>query len=307
MSRRSRSPENQEIAHEYNKRDTYQRSLPTATPLISTAPIPTSRPYFADAPPAPPPVHLPNLGPSVLDKFGNFRRAEPVVPFGNQKPPEVQNRGRSKSHSRSRSRSYSRSRSRSYSRRSRSRSRSKRRSRSRSYGGRRSRSVSRRRSRSYSRSRSRSGSLDPRERRRWQGGTYYRPRFNNNRGRFQRGGYRDFRNRGRDRYNRGFGWAGPRNRYRSRDRFNRRSRSGSRRSYSPDRKHSPTEEQRKRNDRKSPPPLPPTVDNGDNVRPMKKQVEGDPSVEEIQSILDKAKRDNKEEMLERNKDLAKKA
>jgi len=43
------------------------------------------------------------------------------------------------------------------------------------------------------------------------------------------------------------------------------------------------------------------------VKSVKKQLEGDPSVEEIQSILDKAKKNNKEEMLERNKDLAKKA
>lgn len=40
---------------------------------------------------------------------------------------------------------------------------------------------------------------------------------------------------------------------------------------------------------------------------MKKQLAGDPSLEEIERILEKAKRDNKEDMLERNKDLTKKA
>lgn len=148
--------------------------------------------------------------------------------------------------------------------------------------------------------------MDPR-RRRWRGGTYYRPRFGNNRGggRFARGGgYRDFR---QNRWGRGFGWGGgPRNnRFRSRDRFDsRRSRSvsrGSRDSRSPD---------NRRSDRKSPPP-PPEINinhsNGDNENFMKKQLAGDPSIEEIEQILDKAKKDNKEEMLERNKDLAKRS
>lgn len=136
---------------------------------------------------------------------------------------------------------------------------------------------------------------------------YFHPRFaNNNRGgRFVRGGFRnDFRNRGRSR---GFGWTGPRNnRFRSRDRFDRRSRSGSRRSYSPERRRDSSEDDRnsKRSERKTPPP-PPMPNNGDNNKSMKKQFSGEASVDEIERILDKAKKDNKEEMIERNKDLTK--
>lgn len=40
---------------------------------------------------------------------------------------------------------------------------------------------------------------------------------------------------------------------------------------------------------------------------MKKQLAGDPSIEEIDQILEKAKKDNKEEMLERNRDVAKRS
>lgn len=160
-SRASSSREKHNTSSEFSKRDPYHRppSVPALLPAVPSA----SRSYFVEAktsmPPAPP-----SMGPSVLDKFGSFRRAgniETNIPFGTQKPPEPHHRGRSHSRSRSRSRSPSRRRrSRSYSR-SRSRSRSPSR---------------RRRSRSYSRSRSRSGSPDPRDRRRWRGGTYYRPR-----------------------------------------------------------------------------------------------------------------------------------
>ncbi|XP_022905543.1 tetratricopeptide repeat protein 14 homolog isoform X2 [Onthophagus taurus] len=175
------------------------------------------------APPGPPKPVIPP-GQVVLDKFGNFRLmtppkemsrgSEPDLPplpagappkgsFAGRKPPEPPGRPRSMSKSRSRSRSkprYTRSRS---SSQSRSRSRSYR-SRSRSY-------YSRSRSRSgsyYSRSRSRSRSYSG-ERRRYNRprggfrgryndrGTYYKPRFQNPRQNYQRGGrgnYRDYRN-----------------------------------------------------------------------------------------------------------------
>lgn len=45
--------------------------------------------------------------------------------------------------------------------------------------------------------------------------------------------------------------------------------------------------------------------NGDNNKSMKKQFSSEASVDEIERILDKAKKDNKEEMIERNKDLTK--
>lgn len=130
-----------------------------------------------------------------------------------------------------------------------------------------------RRSRSYSRSRSRSGSLDRRDRRRWGGGgSYYRPRFNNNRGRFNRGGYRDFR--GRDRWgNRGNRWGGGgaggggRFRFRRNDSPDRRFRRSRSRSFdSPDRKRSPVNDRERSSSkqgskRRSPqPPSPPKGD-----------------------------------------------
>lgn len=243
----------------------------------------------------------PTAGPSVLDKFGSFRRAPNVDQTNNfipDKPPEPPAYRRS---SRSRSRSRSRSN----------------RSRSRSYGRRRSGSFSRRKSRSYS-SRSRSGSGDRRDRRRWP--TYYRPRFgNNNRSnRFNRGGnyknFRDFRNnRGRDRWNnnRG-GWVnrggngGGGGKFRNfRDdsrerRFYRRSRSRN------DRSRSRSDRSRSRSGSErnvTPPPLPPSPK---NEQPPT-NVTGEQSVEDIERMLDKAKRENKEEMIERNRDLVKNA
>lgn len=106
----------------------------------------------------------PPVGPSILDKFGNFRRADQGDMMSDKppEPPSQHSRSRSRSrHSRSYSRSVSRSRSHSRRRRSSSRSYSR---------------------RSYSRSRSRSGSYDRRNRRRV--GYYHnnnRPRFFNNR------------------------------------------------------------------------------------------------------------------------------
>lgn len=238
------------------------------------------------APQPPPPVMS---GPSVLDKFGSFRRAANVP----DKPPEPP------AYRRSRSRSRSRSASRSRSRRSRSRS-----SRSRSYGGRRSRSYSRR---SYSRSRSRSGSFGGSNyRRRWRGSNY-RPRGNNYRvGQFNRSNnFRDFKNRGRDRWNRGGnGWGnrGGGGRYRNfRDdsrerRFDRRSAS-----YSPERRRSNDRDR----DRRSPPPLPA---NAHPPSPPKENPFSGPaeqSVEEIERMLEKAKKEKQEEMIERNRDLVK--
>lgn len=64
---------------------------------------------------------IPPVGPSVLDKFGNFRRAPIIVDPNVEKPPEPPAYRHSRSRSRSRSDSR-RSRSRSHSRRSRSRS-----------------------------------------------------------------------------------------------------------------------------------------------------------------------------------------
>lgn len=219
-------------------------------------------------------------GPSVLDKFGSFRRAANVP----DKPPEPP------AYRRSRSRSRSRSASRSRSRRSRSRS-SYRRSRSRS------RSYSRR---SYSRSRSRSGSFGGYNRRRWRGSNY-RPRGNNYRmGQFNRSNnFRDFKNnRGRDRWNRGNGWVNRGGRYRNfRDdsrerRFDRRSGS-----YSPDRRRS--------TDRRSPPPLPTKAQPPSPPKENPFSAPAEQSVEEIERMLDKAKKEKQEEMLERNRDLVK--
>ncbi|XP_058062623.1 tetratricopeptide repeat protein 14 homolog [Anopheles bellator] len=148
-------------------------------------------------------------GPVVLDKFGNFRLASAETP--SNKPPEPAaappvRRSRSKSRHRTYGSSRSRSRSRSE-RRGRSRSGSFRRRFSRS----RSRSFSRSRSGSYSRSRSRSRSFERRrfDRRFYRGGrggmgggggyggdrmgSFGGNRFNNSRGHYRRGGFRDFR------------------------------------------------------------------------------------------------------------------
>lgn len=253
---------------------------------------------------------------------------------------------RSRSRSRRRYSSGSRSRSRSMKRRSRSRSYGRRRgSRSRSFRSRtgsRSRSYSRSRSRSGSvdrrrdrRTRGNRGGYDR--------GTYYKPRFGNSRG--QRGGgrggfrdYRDFRNnRGRDRYrggwgnNRGGGGNGSRYRnYRddSRERrFDRRSRSRSfnsgderKRSPNEDRKFSDNEPDRnnsKRDARRSPPPPSSGGENWNDldeaanniakpINAVPNVASNDASLEEIEKIIDKAKKENKEDMIERNKDLVKK-
>uniref|UniRef100_A0A182VKH5 TPR_REGION domain-containing protein n=1 Tax=Anopheles merus TaxID=30066 RepID=A0A182VKH5_ANOME len=152
-------------------------------------------------------------GPVVLDKFGNFRLASADAPSatGGSKPPEPSaappmRRSRSKSRTRNYGSSRSRSRSRSDRRRSRSGSFRRRFSRSRS------RSFSRSRSGSYSRSRSRSRSFERRrfDRRFYRGGRgagggggggyggdrmgpFGGNRFNNPRGHYRRGGFRDFR------------------------------------------------------------------------------------------------------------------
>ncbi|XP_052898723.1 tetratricopeptide repeat protein 14 homolog [Anopheles moucheti] len=149
-------------------------------------------------------------GPVVLDKFGNFRLATADTPStaGGSKPPEPtaappMRRSRSKSRTRTYGSSRSRSRSRSERRRSRSGSFRRRFSRSRS------RSFSRSRSGSYSRSRSRSRSFERRrfDRRIYRGGrggggggyggdrmgSFGGNRFNNSRGHYRRGGFRDFR------------------------------------------------------------------------------------------------------------------
>ncbi|XP_049278880.1 tetratricopeptide repeat protein 14 [Anopheles funestus] len=149
-------------------------------------------------------------GPVVLDKFGNFRLATADTPItaSGSKPPEPTaapplRRSRSKSRARTYGSSRSRSRSRSERRRSRSGSFRRRFSRSRS------RSFSRSRSGSYSRSRSRSRSFERRrfDRRIYRGGRggggggyggdrmgpFGGNRFNNSRGHYRRGGFRDFR------------------------------------------------------------------------------------------------------------------
>ncbi|XP_050078952.1 tetratricopeptide repeat protein 14 homolog [Anopheles maculipalpis] len=162
-------------------------------------------------------VPLVKSGPVVLDKFGNFRLATaettPSTTGGGSKPPEpsaAPSMRRSRSKSRTRNYGSSRSRSRSRSERRRSRSGSFRRS-SRRFSRSRSRSFSRSRSGSYSRSRSRSRSFERRrfDRRIYRGGRggggggygggdRMGPfgggnRFNNSRGHYRRGGFRDFR------------------------------------------------------------------------------------------------------------------
>ncbi|XP_035910771.1 tetratricopeptide repeat protein 14 [Anopheles stephensi] len=165
-------------------------------------------------------------GPVVLDKFGNFRLATADAPStAGSKPPEpsaAPPMRRSRSKSRTRTYGSSRSRSRSRSERRRSRSGSFRRS-SRRFSRSRSRSFSRSRSGSYSRSRSRSRSFERRrfDRRIYRGGRggggggyggggdrmgpFGGNRFNNSRGHYRRGGFRDFRD---NRYGGGRGGGG---------------------------------------------------------------------------------------------------
>uniref|UniRef100_A0A182QV35 Uncharacterized protein n=1 Tax=Anopheles farauti TaxID=69004 RepID=A0A182QV35_9DIPT len=258
-------------------------------------------------------------GPVVLDKFGNFRLASadgvggPGVPStvgGGSKPPEpgssstgpLMRHHRSRSKSRHRTYGSSRSRSRSRSDRRRSRSTSFRRRFSRS----RSRSFSRSRSGgSYSRSRSRSRSFERRrfDRRIYRGGRgggggygggdRMGPfggggnRFNNSRGHYRRGGFRDFRDNRFGRGGGGGGGAGGRDRPPFRPRYRGRfQRSYSRSiSKSPDRRAlSPSDDHRSQRyrdsrrgdsrdrlggprgggsrERSSPPPPPPSARRG---------------------------------------------
>lgn len=266
-------------------------------------------------------------GPVVLDKFGNFRLAS--MDTAGSKPPEPPNSPRKVSRSRSRGRKYSKSSSRSRSRGRRSRSGSyvrkysRSRSRSRSF---RSRSRSRSQSRSYSRSRSRSRSLRRNDRRNSsrrgghnERGTYYKPRFPRARGRgtFSRD-FREFRGRDRARPFRPRQRGGSSRFYRnyredSRERrFSSRERSGDeRRSFSNERPpRSPAGE----NENKSTPPV---VFVKEGVHSV--DIEGrwaddkidrsnndDKSLEDIEKLITKAKKENKEDMIERNKDLIKK-
>lgn len=183
-----------------------------------------------------------------------------------EKPPEPPADRRSPSRSRSRSRSHSRSHRRSNSR---------------------SRSRSHRRSRSYSRSRSRSGSFNGR--RRWR--SNFRPRNHNYRvGQFNRSNnFRDFKYRGRDRWNnRGNGWGNRNRNFRDNNRYRRSA------SYSNE-----SDNGRRSHDRRSPPPPSPPKGN-----PFSGPG-GEQSVEEIERMLDKAKKEKQETMLERNRDLVK--
>lgn len=266
-------------------------------------------------------------GPVVLDKFGNFRLAS--MDTGSAKPPEPPNSPRKPTRSRSRGRKYSRSSSRSRSRGKRSRSgsypRKYSRSRSRSF---RSRSRSRSHSRSYSRSRSRSRSLRRHDRyssRRGgygERGTYYKPRFGTNprgrgRGTFNRE-FREFRGRDRARPYRPRQRGGSSRFYRnyredSRERrFSSRERSGDeRRSFSNERPpRSPAGE----NEKKGSPSVTFVKETVHSVDiegrwaddKLAKSNNDDKSLEDIEKLISKAKKENKEDMLERNKDLVKK-
>lgn len=267
-------------------------------------------------------------GPVVLDKFGNFRLAS-MDTAGSAKPPEPPNSPRKVSRSRSRGRKYSKSSSRSRSRGRRSRSGSyvrkysRSRSRSRSF---RSRSRSRSHSRSYSRSRSRSRSVRRNDRRNssrrgghGERGTYYKPRFPRARGRgtFSRD-FREFRGRDRARPYRPRQRGGSSRFYRnyredSRERrFSSRERSGDeRRSFSNERPpRSPVGDTENKG-------TPPVVFVKEGVHSV--DIEGrwaddkinrsnndDKSLEDIEKLITKAKKENKEDMIERNKDLVKK-
>lgn len=267
-------------------------------------------------------------GPVVLDKFGNFRLATMDT---SSKPPEPPNSPRKTSRSRSRGRKYSRSSSRSRSRGKRSRSGSyarkysRSRSRSRSF---RSRSRSRSHSRSYSRSRSRSRSLrrhDKRYSSRRGGygerGTYYKPRFSTHprgrgRGTFSRD-FREFRGRDRARPYRPRQRGGSSRFYRnyredSRERrFSSRERSGDeRRSFSNERPRSPAGE----NEKKGSPPVIFVKEDVHSVDiegrwaddKIDKSNNDGQSLADIEKLITKAKKENKEDMIERNKDLVKK-
>ncbi|XP_017777148.1 PREDICTED: tetratricopeptide repeat protein 14 isoform X2 [Nicrophorus vespilloides] len=331
--------------------------------------------------PVPPKSNPIPPGQVVLDKFGNFRLVTPpknLPPMppavqapkdrfdGRGKPPEPPGRPRTESRSPRRSRSHSRGPGK-Y-----SRSSSGSRSRSRSY-----RSRSRSRSRSYSgdRRRRRGGFRGGRFNDR---GTYYKPRFQNPRNNYSRGGRggggggnganyhnrdrydRDHRgggggrgggryfNRGRrprGRFQRGGGYRDFRDRRydRSRSRDRSRSFSGSRDRDSPiDRdpkkvqqeekdqkinKYLPNEGEQIRHDG----PLSEGEDRddysnekyvdrdvydgkwadrdesggGDNNASSRKEIPSETNLEEMDKFLSKAKKDKKEEMLERNKDILK--
>lgn len=295
-------------------------------------------------PPTPPPTisqRLKALGPQppkapagqvVLDKFGSFRLAsteKPSVPLASTRA----RASRSRSRSRRRYTSDSRSRSRSPKRRSRSRSYQRRRaSRSRSYNRSRSRSRSYSRSRSGSRDRRRGGDRYTRGGRGgWNDrGTYYKPRFGNSRGgrggvgiNNRGGGFRDNWNfrpaRGQDRY-RG-GWGGKRvatgSKFRS-----RRSRSDSldwKRNSHDDLRDGERDDRRdggeridrrdEREDRSQKKEAKPTtVTEGSTATAAKDKSTGggDASLEEIEKLIDKVKKEKKDDMIERNKDLLKK-
>lgn len=241
---------------------------------------------------------------------------------------------RKRSRSGSYSRKYSRSRSRSRSFRSRTRSRS----RSRSYSRSRSRSRSLRRYNDRRTSFRNRGGYNER-------GSYFKPRFNNHpRGRGRGGGnyreYRDYRG-GRDRGRpfrprppRGNGGGGGGNRYYrgyregSRDRRYSRDRSeeGDRRSWSYERPRSPqgsdpggAKRSRSRSNYRDPrephnkyDEKKDKVNTVGNVPETNKPeqttdiVGKDATLEEMEKFIKQAKKENKEEMIERNKDIVKK-
>lgn len=310
---------------------------PSAAEILALSRNKPVEPPKKQRPPTPPPAISQRLKPQgpqppkapagqvVLDKFGSFRLASTEKPS----VPLVSTRARG-SHSRSRSR-------RRYTSDSRSRSRSpKRRTRSRSYQRRRSsrsRSYNRSRSRSRSYSRSRSGSRDRRRgdryvrggRGSWNDrGTYYKPRFGNSRGgrgggigmnNRGIGGFRDTRNfrpaRGQDRY-RG-SWFSKRiatgSKFRS-----RRSRSDSldwkRNSYDDLREGGERDDRRERSERREErddrSQKREAKGEGSTAGGSKDKAGGDASLEEIEKIIDKAKKEKKDDMIERNKDLVKK-
>lgn len=248
------------------------------------SPPPKPKPEYIAIPPAP--IHMIPKGPVVLDKFGNFRLADPGV-IAPPKPLEPTSSTR-----RSRSRDGRRTRSNSRSpRRRRSSSHRRRHSRSRSYSRFASKSFFLTKKsfyffyfRSYSRSRSRS-----RGRRvfRGRGGFNSRPRFSPKRiGQSSRGRWnnnfrdtRDFRGGHVDRFRDRPGGRGGR----FGGRFNRSfSRSPER---SPNRHVSP--ERR-------------------DGRWGEEERVGKPDLEDMDEILKKARKEKLDDMLERNKDLVKK-
>lgn len=281
-------------------------------------------------------------GPVVLDKFGNFRlanaddAAKPPEPSGPPRRSRSRSRGRRYgSSSRSRSQSLRRrSRSGSFRRRfSRSRSRSFSRSRSRSYSRSRSRSRSFERRRFDRRGyRGRGGFHD-----RPYGNRFHRGGFMNRRGGFRdfrdnnRGGFRDrpFRNRFRGRFQRSFSRStskspdripvSPTERHR-RDRSREQERDRSReRNYEP--KRSKEHELPKMKEKKDEKPSTEEASTSFAANEIegrwadkKESEERDPpppgaedtSLEDIERTLEKARKEKKEEMMERNKDILKK-